>query len=181
MQDDEVVIAQTKKWIKEVVIGCNFCPFAAREVARNTVGYKVLSGASQKQAVDLLISTCKELQIDSSIETSLLIFPNAFFAFSTYLQLLKAAQRTLAKKGYEGIFQIASFHPEYIFGGSDENDAANFTNRSPYPMLQLLREASVAKAVAAFPQPEKIPQQNIDFSREKGLAFMRALYASCLH
>lgn len=179
MPEDDLIITQTKAWIMDVVIGCNFCPFAAREVQRETVQYKVIQKASQKEAVDALIKTCKELDGNEGIETSLLILPGSFIAFSTFLQLLHAAQRTLNKKGYEGVYQMASFHPEYLFGDSTEDDPANYTNRSPYPMLQLLREKSVSYAVANYPHTAGIPDRNIAFARAKGLVQMQALLAHC--
>lgn len=176
---DDLIIAQTKAWIKEVVIGYNFCPFAAREVARDSVDYIVVQKASQKEAVDTLLRMCKQLDAAKEIETALLILPHAFFAFSTFLQLLQAAQRTLNKKGYKGVYQIASFHPNYVFGDSTENDAANYTNRSPYPMLQLLREKSVTHAVTIYPDTAGIPHRNIAVAREKGLHHMKSLLANC--
>ncbi|MEI2747252.1 MAG: DUF1415 family protein [Ferruginibacter sp.] len=86
----------------------------------------------------------------------------------------------LEKEGYEGIFQLASFHPDYRFAGSKADDAANYTNRSPYPILHLLKEESIEKALEKFPDPEKIPDKNIAFAREKGLEYMKNLLKSCL-
>lgn len=176
---DDLYIAQTKAWVKKVVIECNFCPFAAREVAKGSVSYTVIEKATQKEAIDTLIQTCRKLDADKTIETSLLVLPHSFIAFSTFLQLVKAVERTMKKKGYEGIYQVATFHPDYLFADSTEDDPANYTNRSPYPMLQLLREKSVTKAVNAYPNAEAIPQQNIAFAKEKGLAHMQALLADC--
>lgn len=81
----------------------------------------------------------------------------------------------MKRKKYEGIYQVASFHPEYVFADSPMDDPANYTNRSPYPMLHILREASIAKAISHYTSPEKIPERNVHFAREKGLAFMKAL------
>ena len=179
MAEDDLIISQTKAWIREVVIGCNFCPFAAREIARGTVDYKVVQHATQKGAVDALIKMCRDLDAKEDIETTLLILPHSFTYFSTFLQLLKAAQRSLEKKRYEGVYQIASFHPDYLFSDATVDDPANYTNRSPYPMLQLLREKSVSKAVKNYPDAEGIPKRNIAFAREKGLLHMQALLAHC--
>ena len=181
MVEDDLIITQTQAWIREVVIGCNFCPFAAREVSRGSVDYIVVQKASQKEAVDTLLRMCRQLDATKEIETSLLILPHAFFAFSTFLQLLQAAQRTINKKGYEGVYQIASFHPDYLFGDSTADDPANYTNRSPYPMLQLLREKSVSFAVASYPDTEGIPERNIAFARKKGIVHMQALLAHCIN
>jgi hypothetical protein len=109
------------------------------------------------------------------IETSFLIFPRAFSKFDDYLYLLSLAESFLKKKGYEGVYQVASFHPLYLFAGSDENDPANYTNRSIYPMLHLLREESIDKALENYNDPENIPERNINFAREKGLVYMKML------
>jgi hypothetical protein len=176
----ETVIGQTKKWITEIVIGCNFCPFAAREVKRNTIHYEVDYNFRNKEALDVFLKECIRLDEDKNIETSLLIFPDSFKKFDDYLALVSRAEKLLKKKGYEGIYQVASFHPLYCFADSPVDDPANFTNRSPYPMLHLLREASIEQALLRYPNPEKIPENNISFTREKGYAYMNMLRDSCL-
>jgi hypothetical protein len=117
----------------------------------------------------------KRLDNDATIETCLLIFPNAFQKFDDYLDLLALAEKRLKRNGYEGIYQVASFHPLYVFENSDEHDPANYTNRSIYPMLHLLREASIDSALENYKSPESIPVRNINFAREKGLAYMKML------
>lgn len=180
MTQDEIVIAQTKKWITDVVIGCNFCPFAAREIKRNSIYYHVENSAKENEILQSFLKECMRLYENKNIETSLLIITHAAQKFNDYLNLLSGAERLLKKKGYEGIYQLASFHPLYCFAGSDEDDAANFTNRSPYPMLHLLREETVEAALLHYPNPEKIPENNIKFTREKGYAYMKILRESCL-
>ena len=93
--------------------------------------------------------------------------------------MVDVAERLLKQKGYEGIYQLASFHPLYRFAGTDDNDAANFTNRSLYPMLHLLREESIEKALQHYKEPESIPEYNIHFAREKGLVYMKMLRDAC--
>lgn len=178
MHESEI-IEQTKKWIKDVVIALNFCPFAAREMKRNTINYKIVPG-EDKKPLALFLNECERLTSNKEIETSLLIFPDAFQNFDDYLDLVFQAEKLLKKKGYEGIYQVASFHPTYRFAGSTADDAANFTNRSPYPMLHLLREESIEKALARYPNPENIPENNIHFARKKGFAYMNMLRDSCL-
>ena len=85
----------------------------------------------------------------------------------------------LIEQGYEGVYQLASFHPDYCFDGAKRNDAANYTNRSPYPMLHLLRETSLEQAIRSYPHPENIPQRNIELTQELGLAKMQVLLAAC--
>lgn len=171
----ETVIAQTKGWILDVVIGCNFCPFAAREVRRDSIGYEVVADRQPRIILQKLSAAFAQMDKDASIETLLLILPAGAASFASYLKLVGSAEALLKKKGYEGVYQIASFHPDYLFAGSRPSDAANYTNRSPYPMLQILREASVSRAVDSYPDTLKIPERNVAFANEKGLAFMKAL------
>src|SRR5688500_17833202 len=154
MKETEQIIQQTKNWIKKVVIGCNFCPFAAREVTNNRVHYTVEWSVDVNSCLQALILECKQLDKEKTIETTLLILPKAVPKFSDYLQLLSLAEKLLKKQDYEGIYQIASFHPQYRFAGAPKKDAANYTNRSIYPMLQLLREESVEQALAHYAEPE---------------------------
>ena len=171
----EQIIDRTKKWIIDVVIGCNFCPFAANVVKQQTIFYKVDENTDVKTCLASFVQEMERLDNDPTIETILLIFPNAFQQFDDYLDLLSLAEKLLKRKGYEGIYQLASFHPLYLFANSDENDPANYTNRSIYPMLQLLREESIDKALANYKDPESIPARNINFAKEKGLAYMKML------
>jgi len=174
MQQDSV-IAQTKKWIIDVVIGCNFCPFAAREVARDSIAYEVVANAQPKIVLQKLSAAFARMQDDASVETLLLILPTGFGLFANYLKLLKSANGLLGKSGFEGVYQLASFHPDYLFAGSRPNDPGNYTNRSPYPLIQILRESSVSRAVDRYPDTLKIPERNVAFATEKGIDFMRAL------
>ena len=171
----EQIIGRTKKWIVDVVIGCNFCPFAANVVKQQTIFYKVEENTEMDACLDSFVHEMKRLDSDITIETSFLIFPNAFQKFDDYLDLLFLAENRLKRNGYEGVYQVASFHPLYLFANSDENDPANYTNRSIYPMLHLLREQSMNKALENYKSPESIPARNINFAREKGLAYMRML------
>ena len=173
--DSEQIIERTKKWIIDVVIGCNFCPFAANVVKQQAIFYKVEENTEVTKCLDSFVHEMKRLDNDPAIETIFLIFPNAFQNFDDYLDLLSLAEKRLKKDGYEGIYQVASFHPLYLFAGSDENDPANYTNRSIYPMLHLLREESIDKALENFKSPESIPVRNVNFAREKGLAYMKML------
>ena len=174
------IIERTRKWIMEVVIKCNFCPFAAREVKRNSIRYTVSPDLTQKEALHALLEECKLMEADDQIETTLLIFSQGFKTFREYLQLVEKAEGLIRKNGYEGFYQIASFHPDYFFAGAPMDDAANFTNRSIYPMLHILREASIEKVLERYPEPERIPEANMRFAREKGAAFMKMLRDSCL-
>lgn len=171
----EQIIDRTKKWIVDVVIGCNLCPFAANVVKKKTVFYKVETSEDLNECLASFTNEIERLDNNKVIETSFLIFPNTFSKFDDYLHLVSLAEKILKSKGYEGTYQVASFHPLYLFAGSDENDAANYTNRSIYPMLHLLREESIDKALENYNDPESIPERNINFAREKGFAYMKML------
>ena len=180
MIDEQTVITQTKNWIKAIVIGCNFCPFANREFTNDTIRYHVAFSAKRTDAREVLLKELKRLDKDKTIATTLLIFPNAFAEFDAYLQFVSFAENLLQQKGYEGIYQLATFHPLYQFEGSAPNDAANYTNRSIYPMLHLLREHQVRKAIEYYGNADKIPEKNVQFAREKGAVYMKMLRDSCL-
>jgi len=172
-------IEQTKRWIVDVVIGCNFCPFAANVVKQQSVFYKVEDSNDLTVCLAALLNEAKRLDDEINIETIFLIFPNSFATFDTYLDMVADAEDLLIEKGYEGIYQLASFHPLYQFADSTEKDAANYTNRSIYPMLHLLRESSIDKALESYKDPENIPGTNINFAREKGLVYMKMLRDAC--
>ena len=180
MLSDDKIIEQTINWIKSVVIDCNFCPFAAKVVLKNSIHYIVKSETTINDVLETLKKELIRLENDSETETSFIIFSNDFKNFDEYLDLIKKAERFITKENYDGVFQIASFHPDYCFEGSDENDPANYTNRSIYPMLHILREESLTKALSLYPDPEKIPEHNIAFARQKGLQYMQLLRAACL-
>ncbi len=109
-----------------------------------------------------LAACFNQLDESTDIETSLAIFPHGYQSFDDYLELLHLANLLLEDLNYTGVYQLASFHPEYLFAGSDKNDASNFTNRSPYPMLHLIREDSLERAIASYENIEQVPQDNIN-------------------
>jgi hypothetical protein len=180
MSSSQQIIDQTITWIQKVVVGCNFCPFAARTLQQHHVHYQVEATMDTALCLDAFLKEIVRLDKELHIETSFLIFSNAFQQFDDYLYMASLAEDLLKEKGYEGVYQLASFHPLYRFGSSVENDAADYTNRSIYPMLHLLRESSIDTAVAHYENPEKIPERNVDFSRKKGLTFMKLLRDSCI-
>ena len=180
MLSTDTVIAQTRKWIADVIVGCNFCPFAAKPLKAGTIHYEIKSRADMQSALEILAASFIKLDKEESMETLFIIFPDSFFDFEEYLQLVELSEALLEKQGYEGIYQIASFHPDYLFAGSSQDDPANYTNRSPYPMLHLLREESLSRAIDSYPGTEKIPKQNILYAQQKGLVYMKMLRESCI-
>ncbi len=180
MVEKNKIIESTQKWIKDVVIDLNFCPFAAKALLKKSIHYSVIENASIETTLETLIKEMQHLDMNDSIETTFIILPDNFSDFEDYLDLVDTAQQLLEEEGYEGVYQLASFHPEYCFDGADKEDAANYTNRSVYPMLHLLREESITKALSLYKHPELIPENNIKLAREKGLHYMQLLRAACL-
>lgn len=174
------VTTHTIAWIKSVVIGCNFCPFAAKSMMQKSIRYVVVEDATKEKTLKALLDEFHFLDETSAIETTLLIFPNHYADFASYLALVSSAEKILSRQGYDGVYQVASFHPEYCFAGADVDDPANYTNRSPYPMLHLIREESITNALKHFKDPEGIPGRNVDYAREKGLAYMQLLRSACM-
>ncbi len=167
-QYSSVEVDATKQWLDEIIIGLNFCPFAKKEFVNNTICYHRSEAEQIKPALHTLIEQCHYLQEHDEIETTLVIFAEGFRSFDRYLDLVDYANDLLIESGFEGIFQLASMHPEYCFSGDDFDDATNFTNRSPYPMLHIIREESMAKVLAIYKEPEKIPEQNMALAEQKG-------------
>lgn len=180
MPPEEIIIQQTKKWITDVVIGCNFCPFAAKEIKKGTVGFKVIANADSRLVLEHIAVSFLELDTNPNVETILIILPGRFPNFIAYLDLVDTVEALLKKEGREGIYQLASFHPAYMFAGTTESDASNYTNRSPHPIIQVLREVSITKAAKSFKDIKGIPGRNIAFADKAGLEYMVALRNACL-
>lgn len=179
MPDNATIISQTQKWLLNVVIAHKLCPFAQREHESRSIHYEVIKPTDLQTLLDSIVTQCTALDEDPSRETSLLIFPTVLSDFENYLDVLGAANIVLKDQGYEGIYQLASFHPNYRFEGTQDDDPSNYTNRSPYPMLHILREASLEAAINHYPNPEEIPKRNIKLTQSLGLAVMKGLLAYC--
>ena len=173
------IIASCRHWVETVIVGLNFCPFAKPVVESGGLVYRVVNETSFEACLLALSDEFQRLQLDPSIETSLLILPQGFESFDDYLELLAVADALIEDQSYDGIFQLASFHPDYCFDGQSVDDASNYTNRSPYPMLHLLRESSIEQALATIASPEKIPARNIEVARAKGVDEMQHLLEAC--
>ncbi|MDH5571936.1 MAG: DUF1415 domain-containing protein [Gammaproteobacteria bacterium] len=176
---NELVIKQTRCWLESFIIKHNICPFAKPVYEREGVHYGITWGINMERILEDLIDECVQLDSDDKIETSLLIYPDAFISMDDYIDFIALADELLIQQGYEGVYQLASFHPEYQFAETETDDPANFTNRSPYPMLHLIREASLEQALEHYPNPEQIPERNIKFTREQGLEKMQAILSHC--
>ncbi len=180
-KNDQRVIAQTKEWLNNVIVAHNYCPFAKREVDKGSVRYQVVHETEFNSLLESVIQECIWLDQNDETETTLIIFPSNLNDFNLFLDCLALTEDLIVSQGYEGIYQVASFHPDYCFQGADKNDPANYTNRSPHPMFHLIREASVKMAIENHPDADSIPERNIEYAREQGIDKMKALLDKCIH
>lgn len=176
----EQVIAATKAWLEKAVIGLQLCPFAAGPFLNDRVHYRVSTQRSSAGLLDELSHELQALQDTDPLEceTTLLIHPQTLTDFAEYNEFLDECDAAIEALDLEGELQVASFHPLYRFAGTGAHDIENYTNRSPYPMLHLLREASIARAVTSFPGIEDVSSKNIETLRRLGHAGWQRLWLS---
>lgn len=168
-------VLQTQQWLEEIIIGLNFCPFAKKEFVNNTIHYQLCEAKKTTLALEELTKQFEKLVHEPNVETTLLIFNEGFKGFENYLDLLDHANDLLIALGYEGVFQLASFHPDYYFEGQPFNAASNYTNRSPLPTIHLIREASMEKVLSVYKNPENIPDNNIVLAEKKGAHYFQTI------
>ena len=174
---DDDVLAKTRHWLEAAVIGLNLCPFAKSVYVKNQVRLVV---SQARHADDLLEELDRELDLlvatpADEIDTTLLIHPTLFEDFLDFNDFLEVADGVVDEHALEGVIQLASFHPQFQFDGTSAEDISNYTNRAPFAMLHLLREASVERAVAAFPEADAIFEQNIATLEKLGHSGWKAL------
>jgi len=176
---DERVVEETVGWLEQAVIGLGLCPFAKPVHAKGQIRYFVSAAETPEQLLLDLLDELKYLARVSPDETdtTLLIHPRTLLDFLDYNDFLSVAELCLEELGLDGELQIASFHPQYLYAGNEPTDLANCVTRSPYPMLHLLREASVDRAVAVFPEASVIVESNIRTLRALGAAGWAQLMA----
>ena len=177
----DIVIAETRAWVDRVVIGLNLCPFAKAPQVKGRVRYVVSEATDPEALVACLIEELNRLAetSDLCIETTLLIHPQVLTDFADYNDFLGLAEGAVSELGLEGVIQVASFHPQYQFAGIAPDDVSNATNQSPYPTLHLIREHSIERAVAAFPEAEAIFEANIVTMQRLGANGLAALQRQC--
>lgn len=176
-ETEAAIIASVQRWLEQAVIGLNLCPFAKAVHVKKQIRYVVSAAQDTEQLLADLKSELHTLHISDAqkIDTTLLIHPDVLNDFLDYNDFLAQAESAIAELKLEQEIQIASFHPHYQFADTDADDIENYTNRSPYPILHLLREASIDRAVAAFPEADSIFEQNIDTMRALGQQGWNAL------
>ncbi|MEY4766429.1 MAG: hypothetical protein RI907_3102 [Pseudomonadota bacterium] len=177
---DAPYIDATRSWLVRAVIGLNLCPFAKGVHVKNQVRYVV---SPARSPAELQADLARELdwlaQADPEVvDTTLLIHPHVLQDFLDFNDFLEVVDDTVADGGHEGVLQVASFHPEYQFGDASADDIENYTNRSPFPTLHLIREASIDRAVEAFPDAEMIYEVNMATMRRLGLDGWQRLWRS---
>lgn len=172
------IITSTQTWLEKAVIGLNLCPFAKAVHVKNRIRY-VLSKATREE--DLQTELQRELEFlrgtkPEDVETTLLIHPDVLNDFLAFNDFLGVADDLLEELELDGVLQIASFHPDYQFAGTEPNDIENYTNRSPYPTLHILREESITRAVETYPDTDEIYQKNQDTLNKLGLKGWQSLF-----
>ncbi len=167
---EEHVLALTQQWVERMVVGLNLCPFASPVVRHNTLRYSVSDAVETEQLAEFFLAelTLIAESDEKQIATSLLIMPYAVPDFYEYLALLDLCEGLLEEAELEGVFQLASFHPGYLFGGVPSDDISHWTNRSPFPMFHLIREDQISKVLKHYKSPDDIPERNIQLLRELG-------------
>ena len=175
------VLRATQKWIDEVVVGLGFCPFASASIKAGGLRLELCATTEVEDLCRLLVDELVFLQSQKgeTYDSTLLVHPNLLSDFAVFNEFLGMCEDILAGLSLEGVFQIASFHPRYCFADADENDVGNYTNRSPYPMLHILREASVTLAIADYTDPAGIPEKNIQKLTTLSVAEMEAMLQGC--
>lgn len=173
-------IAHTQAWVSNVIVKYNICPFARREVEKGSLRYVEVLETKKDKVLQTLLEEFQYLDEQQEVETTLFIIPQGFEGFYPFLDLVDMANDLIEMEGYEGVYQLANFHPDYCFEGEIQSEPSNYTNRSPYPTLHLIREVSMEKAIAAHPDADAIPDRNIQFCQKKGNAFFAELLASCM-
>ncbi len=166
----------TRHWLEKVVIGLNLCPFAERPYLDQRIGYVDCVGNSVDGIYQEFVALVERLlQPPQPLDTALLIVTEGLNDFDDYLDTLTLLEEAIDKAGLAGVIQVASFHPDYRFGGVTPDDPANFSNRSPYPMFHLIREDLLEEVLSRYPDPEKIPERNVARLRKLGKAGIGAL------
>ena len=177
---DEQILCDTVRWLERAVIGLNLCPFAKAVHVKGQIHYRICRTKDPQFLLAVLQEELRALQAISPEvrDTTLLVVQDCLQDFLDFNDFLHDADRVLRNAGLEGEIQVASFHPQFQFAGTDADDITNYTNRAPYPILHLLRESSIARAVEAFPQAEQIFEKNMETLQTLGVQGWQAMQLS---
>lgn len=172
---DSAALRRTEQWLEQWVIGQGLCPFAQHPWQQGRVELRLSVAKTQDALLADLDAALQSLAADPQVETLLLVHPEVLQEFYDYNDFLDLADALIQARDWEGEFQIASFHPDYQFADTSPDAVENYTNRSPYPLLHILREGSVSAAIAHHPDVDQIPQRNIALLQQLGLAQVQTL------
>jgi hypothetical protein len=178
--EDDKIVESVRQWVESLVVDMNLCPFAKRELVKDRVRFTVTQAITEEQLLEALQAELELLNNNPSIETTLLIHSKVLQDFHDYNQFLNYTDGLLVQMGLEGVYQIASFHPNYQFAGTDPEDAENYISRSPYPVLHILREESLERVIDDFPDIEQIPVRNVELMNSLGKKKLQTLMQACL-
>ena len=162
MTNNQEILSRVRYWVEEAVIGLNLCPFAKSVYQQNKIRYVVSESVVADELMHELYQQCQYLIETPEIETTLLIIPNQLQEFAGFNQILDQVDVLVEGCEWVGVFQIASFHPNYQFANTRPEDRENWSNRSPFPILHILRESTLESALSRYQNPEKIPEANIE-------------------
>lgn len=165
--------AKIWRWLDEVVIGEQFCPFAKKPREQKKIQLQICEAKTHETVLGFVAKQFSYLSDNPNIDTTLVALPNAYDDFYDYLDLVEAAQQLLEDLNFEGVYQLASFHPDYLFEAEPPANASHFTNRSPCPIIHILRENDLTKALASIASPEAIPLRNIAHAEKLGAEFFK--------
>ena len=171
---------KTRAWLSEFVVGLNLCPFARPVVTSDTLRVVVCLAEGEEGVAKALLDEIDFIQrvSETEVATTLLIYPKALTQFDDYLAFLDGAELLLEEVNLNGVLQLASFHPDYRFAGESIDAASHYTNRAPFPMIHLLREDMVTRALETFPSPEQIPERNIRLLKDLGVEHIQKMLAA---
>lgn len=178
MQENDIVAA-VERWVETFVVNMNICPFAKRELLNRRVRFVVTDSKTEMELLNALRTEFTLLDGHPSVETTLIIHPQVLHDFYDYNEFLGSADSLLVELKREGVYQIASFHPDYQFSGTEADDVENYTNRSPYPLLHILREDSLERVIADTADVAEIPRRNIELMNTLGKAKLEAVRQAC--
>lgn len=180
LKNQSEIINQTQCWLESIIIGLNFCPFAKKEFINDTIRYSLCETTDIEASLELFATELQYLDSHPDTETSLFIFADNTLDFDHFLDLIDYANQLLQDLGYQSVYQLAHFHPLYCFDGEQADDASNYTNRSPYPTLHIIREQSLQQAIKNHPDTSQIPDTNIQLARKLGAAHLQEMLDRCV-
>lgn len=162
-------------WLETMVIGLNLCPFAKKPLQNKQIHFRYLDTGKRTTLAQCVQEELVRLDEDASIETTLIVITKGLEDFYRYLTMVDVAEELLIQQDYEGIYQLASFHPDYLFEGEAMDSPSHYTNRSPFPIIHIIREQSIEKVLKTYQDPDTIPQKNIALMETLGVAKLKAL------